>query len=263
MIDPRRTAIARFAEACAADPLVAAAFLGGSFATGTDDAFSDLDLYVVTEDDDYDSFFARREEFMLSWAEPVFLETTVDFEGFGFDMLHFVFADGVSGEVALGHRSNILALHGGPHQVLADKASLLDEVSFPLYEPSADERRSEIERALSWFWLDAIDLAKYLARGQLGPAQNLLAGMRRRCQLLGADDPSVNEQLLKTFVAANEAAIAAGAGELIAVHRRMGLAVAATLGLTYPTNLAAVAETKLRRATPGASGSAAEPERPA
>jgi Nucleotidyltransferase domain len=251
MTDPRRTAIARFTEACAADPLVAAAFLGGSFAAGTADAFSDLDLYVVTEDDDYEGFFARRDEFMRSWAEPVFVDTTVDFGGFGFDMLHFVLADGVSGEVALGRRSNMLALHGGPHDVLVDKASLLDQVSFPLYEPSADERRRQIERALYWFWLDAIELAKRLARGQLSAAQQMLANMRARCQLLvaaDADDASLDERLLETFVAADEAAIAAAAGELVDVHRRAGVAVAETVGLSYPTALAAVAETKLSSA---------------
>jgi Nucleotidyltransferase domain len=256
MTDPRRTTIARFTEACAADPLVAAAFLGGSFATGTADAFSDLDLYVVTEDDDYDRFLARHEEFMRSWAEPVFLDTTVDFEGFGFDMLHFVLVDGVSGEVALGHRSNVLALHGGPHEVLVDKASLLEQVSFPLYEPSADDRRRQIERALHWFWLDAIDLAKRIARGQVRAAQQLLASMRGRCELLVAtpesgvvDDAALKVRLLGTFVAADERAIAAAAGELVALHRRVGVGVAETLGLTYPTKLAAVAETKLRRAT--------------
>jgi hypothetical protein len=251
MTDPRRKAIARFTDACATDPLVAAAFLGGSFATGTADAFSDLDLYVVTEDDDYDSFFARRDEFVRSWAAPVFLDTTLDFGGFGFDMLHFVLADGVSGEVALGRRSNILALHGGPHQVLVDKASLLGEVSFPLYEPSADERRREIERALSWFWLDAIELGKHLTRGQLWAAQQMLASMRARCQMLVAapeSDASLNERLLETFVAADDALIAAAAGELVAVHRHAGLAIAETLGLAYPTELAAVAETKLSRA---------------
>jgi len=252
MTDPRRTAIARFTEACAADPLVAAAFLGGSFADRTADAFSDLDLYVVTEDDDYDGFLARREEFVRSWASPVFLDTTVDFGGFGFDMLHFVLADGVSGEVALGRRSNLLALHGGPHEVLVDKASLLDEVSFPLYEPSADERLREIERALSWFWLDAIELSKRLARGQLAAAQQMLASMRGRCRLLVAsaavDDASLDERLLATFVAADEAAIAAAAGELLDVHRRAGVAVAETVGLSYPAALAAVAETKLSSA---------------
>jgi hypothetical protein len=72
----------------------------------------------------------------------------VNFEGFGFDLLHFVLRDGVFGELALGHRDNLLALHGGPFEVLVDKAGLLEDVSFPLYEPSDEERRAGIEGAL-------------------------------------------------------------------------------------------------------------------
>lgn len=254
MTDPRSQAITRFAEACAADALVAAAFVGGSFAAGTPDEYSDLDLYVVTEDDDYDSFFARREDFVRTWSDAIFLDTTVDFEGFGFDMLHFVLADGVYGELALGHRSNLLALHGGPYEVLVDRASVLDGVTFPLHEPTPDERRRAIERALQWFWLDAIALAKALARGQLHAAQSALARMRERCRLLvatgdaGIDATSLNQRLLATFVAADADAIAAAAAQLVAVHRGVGAAVADSRGLAYPTDLAAVGEDTLRRA---------------
>jgi predicted nucleotidyltransferase len=249
--DPRAQAIARFAEACAADALVAAAFLGGSFAAATHDEFSDLDLYVVTEDEDYEVFFGRREDFVSSWSDPVFVETTVDFEGFGFDMLHFVLDGGVYGELAMGRRSNLLALHGGPHEVLVDKAALLDGVTFPLYEPEPDERVRAIERALHWFWLDAVELAKRLARGQLHAAQSALARMRDRCRLLvaaGSDSASADHRLLASFVAADANEIASAAGELIALHRSVGVPVADKTGLEYPARLASVAEGVLRRA---------------
>ena len=257
--EPRAHAIARFAEACAADALVVAAFLGGSFAAATDDEFSDLDLYLVTGDDDYDVFFRRREEFVRSWSDPVFLDTTADFEGFGFDMLHFVLACGVYGELAMGRRSNLFTLHGGPHEVLVDKAALLDGVTFPLYEPAPDERVREIERALRWFWLDAVELAKRLSRGQLQAAQSALARMRERCRLLvaaegeGSGATPASRRLLATFVAADANEIATAAAELVALHRTVGAAVADTLGLEYPARLASVAEGVLHRSA-GASG---------
>ena len=256
--EPRAQAIARFAEACAADALVVAAFLGGSFAAATDDEFSDVDLYLVTEDDDYDAFFGRREDFVRSWSDPVFLDTTADFEGFGFDMLHFVLACGVYGELAMGRRSSLFSLHGGPHEVLVDKAALLDGVTFPLYEPASEERLHEIERALRWFWLDAVELAKRLARGQLHAAESALSRMRERCRLLvamsdGSDATPLNHRLLATFVAANANEIAAAAAELVALHRSVGVAAAENLGLEYPARLASVAEGVLHRAA-GASG---------
>jgi len=37
----------RFVAACQADERVVAAFLGGSYARGTTDAYSDLDLYLA------------------------------------------------------------------------------------------------------------------------------------------------------------------------------------------------------------------------
>ena len=51
-----------------------AAFLGGSHATGRADAYSDLDLYLITTDAAYDEFFAGREEFVRRLGRPVFLE---------------------------------------------------------------------------------------------------------------------------------------------------------------------------------------------
>jgi Nucleotidyltransferase domain len=250
--DPRRDTVARFAAACAADALVIAAFLGGSFAAGTADAFSDLDLYVVTEDGDYDEFFVRREQFVRTWGDPVFLDTSVNFERFGFDMLHFVLADGVAGELALGHRGNLLALHGGPYQPLVDKVGLLAGVSFPLYEPSAAEQRAEVERHLDWFWLAALELAKFLARDRPRLVQRSLTAMRDHCAALaavtadaGKAGVDVNARLLETYVPAEAAAMRAAAEELVALHRTLGEAVAPSFGLTYPSELAALAEARL------------------
>ena len=46
----------RFVAACQADERVVAAFLGGSYARGTADAYSDLDLCLITTDEAYEDF---------------------------------------------------------------------------------------------------------------------------------------------------------------------------------------------------------------
>jgi predicted nucleotidyltransferase len=125
-------AIERFRVACARHRLVAAAFLGGSYAAGRARADSDIDLYLITTPEDYPTFIGGRREFMESWGEPVRLEDVWNFEGLGFDMVIFTLADGVEGELALGTTANLMKLHGGPHQVLIDKVGVLDGVSFPL-----------------------------------------------------------------------------------------------------------------------------------
>ena len=124
-------AVARFRTSCERNPLVVAAFLGGSYAAGTATDASDIDIYLVTAEDDYQAFFARRQDFMLTWAQPVRLTDVLNFEGLGFDMLDFELDDGVRGQLAVGHTGNFKALHGGPHEVLVDKIGLLAGVTFP------------------------------------------------------------------------------------------------------------------------------------
>ena len=51
----------RFLAACQADAHIVAAFLGGSYANGTADAHSDLDLYLITTDEAYAEFLAERD----------------------------------------------------------------------------------------------------------------------------------------------------------------------------------------------------------
>jgi predicted nucleotidyltransferase len=117
---------------CGAHPLVVAAFLGGSYAAGSARPDSDIDLYLITEPEDYATFIEGRLQFLRSWGDPTDLEDIWDFEGLGFDMTAFKLADGVHGEVAYGTTANFLTLHGGPHEVLVDKTGLLDGVTFPV-----------------------------------------------------------------------------------------------------------------------------------
>ena len=61
------------------------------------DAYSDLDRYLITTDEAYEDFFARREAFMRLLGEPVFLED------FGIpDIVFFIFPDGTEGELGFG-----------------------------------------------------------------------------------------------------------------------------------------------------------------
>jgi hypothetical protein len=125
-------AIERFRRSCTDHPLVVAAFLGGSYAAGNARPDSDIDLYLVTNREDYSMFIADRRRFIRSWGDPTHLEDIWNFEGLGFDMTTFTMKDGVCGEVAYATTANFLTMHGGPHEVLVDKAGLLDGVTFPL-----------------------------------------------------------------------------------------------------------------------------------
>ena len=127
-----RAAIAHFREACEREPLVVAAWLGGSFAAGRATEASDVDVYAVSYQRDYEALWNRRHRFVAAMGRAVRQDDHSNFEGLGFDLVHFELDDGVSGEIAFGHTGNFRSLHGGPHEVLLDRIGLLDGVSFPL-----------------------------------------------------------------------------------------------------------------------------------
>jgi predicted nucleotidyltransferase len=131
-IETCRVAIAHFAEACRRDQLVLAAFLGGSFAADTARDDSDVDVYVVSREENYPELWARRLDFVRAMGEIARARDFPDFEGLGFDLVHFELQGGVTGEVAFGHTGNFLNMHGGPYEVLVDRTGLLDGVTFPL-----------------------------------------------------------------------------------------------------------------------------------
>ena len=241
-----RASISRFRAGCAGDDAVVAAFLGGSHASGSSDDVSDLDLYVVTGQDAYADFFARREQFMRSWGDPLVLEDVVDFEGLGFDMLVFILRDGVWGEVALAHTANFMQTHGGPFEVLVDKIGLLAGVEFPLYVPSREERRAQVERAFAWFWIDLLNLNKLLARERRVSAADYLTKLRAHCLALlqAAEVSDVDLELaalLECLIATTRCAgldDMRAAGQLAELHRVVGRAVAPTVELAYPDEVA-------------------------
>jgi predicted nucleotidyltransferase len=67
-------ALERFVAACKEDTRVVAAFLGGSHAAGTADEYSDLDLCLIVDDQNYDTFFAERRAFLGRLGDAVFFE---------------------------------------------------------------------------------------------------------------------------------------------------------------------------------------------
>ena len=109
-----------------------AAFLGGSFAAGRAREDSDVDVYVISREEDYAELWARRLDFVAPMGVAALTSDHPDFEGLGFDIVHFELEDGVTGEVAYGHTGNFMAMHGGPYEVFVDRTGLLDGVVFPL-----------------------------------------------------------------------------------------------------------------------------------
>lgn len=169
----------RFREACLADERVIAAFIGGSYARGSTDSYSDLDYYLITTDEAYEDFLAGCKAFVRKLGETVFLE---DYHGDWGDFVFFIFADGTEGELGLGCESRFYHIHGGPYRVFLDKKHILEGVVFPSYEPAPAEQIESLRRLINWFWHDlSHHFITPMARGQLWSAYGGLEDLRLTC----------------------------------------------------------------------------------
>ena len=252
----------RFTTACQDDARIRAAFLGGSHGAGTADAYSDLDLYVIIADESYDQFFTDRDRFLGQLGEPVFRE---DFDGFGFDMIIFILADGVDGELVLERSSRADDLQSGPFVTIVDREGLLRERAFPIHLPSEAERADILRMALTWFWRDIMHFSRAVARDRLWAAYGYLEEMRHKCvdllTLAQGQDEETPEQfvpvngfavlervthdaelalLRSSFGPLERDALIAAAHALIEICQRLGPPLAEHYGLAYPDRLAAL-----------------------
>ena len=253
----------RFVAACQADERVVAAFLGGSYARGTADAFSALHLYLVTTDEAYDDFFARRQAFLRLLGEPVFME---DFNEYGFDMVNYIFADGTEGELVLGRESHLTHNHGGPDSVLLDKKGILAGVVFPWYEPAQAAQIETLHRLVYWFWHDlSHHFITAMARGQLWSAYGALEDLRLTCVNLARLRQNFQaaaegyekveraipvEQLAPlqaTFCPLERAALLQAALVIVRFYQELAPPLAQAHGITYPTDLERVVYSRLEQ----------------
>jgi Streptomycin adenylyltransferase len=171
-----QTLIDRFISACQADHRIVAAFLGGSYASGQADAWSDIDLGLVTTDDSYAQFLAEREAFVPQLGSPAFIED------FGHtNTIFFIFPDGTDAELGMGRESDFLNIHSGPYTVLLDKTGILDNVVFPYHHADPDEQHETLRRLIHWFWHDLTHLITALGRNQLWWAYGQIDELRGMC----------------------------------------------------------------------------------
>ena len=250
----------RFVAACQADARVVAAFLHGSYARGTADAYSDLDLGLITTDAAYEDFCAGREAFLQLLGEPVFLED------FGATVtVFFILADGTEGELAVGRESQFHHMHGGPYRVLLDKKHLLAGAVFPWHEPAQAEQVEMLRRLVCWFWHDLSHFTTAMARGQIWWAYGQLEVLRLQCVNLVrlrqnfsavADGYEKVEQaipveqlssLQATFCPLEQGAMLQAALVIVRFYRELAPLLARTHGITYPAALERVMYGRLEK----------------
>jgi predicted nucleotidyltransferase len=242
--------IARFVAACHADERVVAAFLGGSYARGHADAYSDLDLCLIATDDARDGLWAGRRAFIGLLGEPLFIED------FGGDLTaYFFLADGTEAELSFGRQSRFQEVHAGPYRVLVDKIGLLDGATFPWPEADQAKQTENLRHQIYWFWHDLSHFIAAMGRGQLWWGHGQLEILRRYCVNLArlredfsaeTDDYDKVDKavpanrlspLHATFVPMEQGPMLEAARAIVGFYRDLAPAMARTHGLSYPAEL--------------------------
>ena len=174
-----REAVRAFAVRTAVDDRVLAAFLGGSLASGTDDEFSDLDLYVVARPESYDALVSDHAGLLAAMGSTLYHHVTPDFEGLGFPMVHFALEGGVSGEIAICDQGSMMRTHGGPYEVLHDPEGILAGVVFPLLPiEGAAQDQAQLTQG-EQFHYELAKLVARVARSQTGGRGEAIRALRR------------------------------------------------------------------------------------
>ena len=246
----QRAVIDRFGAACEADGRVLAAFLGGSYARGEADAYSDLDFGLITANDAYEDFLAGRESFIRRLGDPVFLES--------FDRPHihfFILADGTECELAVGREGDFRQIHAGPYQVLLDKSGILRDVAFDRPQVDRAEQTESLRCLVAWFWHDLSHFIGAVGRGQLWWAQGQLEILRLVCVNLARLDedfsaaangyekvekavpPERLSPLEATVCALERDAMLQAAVAVVRFYREMARPLSRAHGIPYPDRL--------------------------
>jgi predicted nucleotidyltransferase len=252
-----------FVAACEADARVVAATLYGSYAQGTADTYSDLDIGLITTDAAYEDFVADRAAFLRLLGEPLFLE---DFDHP--NSVFFIFSDGAEGELSLGRESQFNHNYGEPYRVLLDKTNILAGAVFPPCQPAQAEQIETLRRLVAWFWHDLSHFTTAMARGQLWWAYGQLEALRLYCVNLvrlrqnfldadvGAEGYFKVEQALPgaqlsplqaTYCPLEQGAMVQAALVIVQFYQELAPLLARTHDIPYPAELDRVMSDRLER----------------
>lgn len=248
--DTQQTIIDRFVAACQADERMLAATLYGSYATNAADAYSDLDLALITSDESYGGFIEAREAFVRWLGEPLLLED------FGHpNILLVIFSDGTEVELAFGRESDFNHMFSGAYRALLDKKRILADAVFAEPKPQQVEQIETLRRLIYWFWHDLSHFIAAMGRGQLWWAYGQLDELRLMCVNLahmrhnffsGWSGYDKLEQALAveglsslqaTFPPMEESAMLKAALVMLEFYREVAPSLAQTHAIPYPVDL--------------------------
>ena len=244
------------------DDRIVGLLLYGSRASGKADAYSDMDVGVITTDSASEEVIRDRASLIGPVGEPLFQE---DFDEPA--NAHVILADGAAFEFIVRPIGKVA--DDGPHRIVLDKdgrlgAALARKAAAPAVAAASDE---DVRRQIHYFWHEVEHVATALGRHQLTWAHGGLEEMRAIClrrarasarvepedeepywKVDGTLDEAFLTRLRATIVPAEPEAMRSAAGELIEVYRSLARPLAERRGLAYPERLDALVSARLHHA---------------
>ena len=258
-----RAFVNRFVEICQEDERVAAAFLGGSYAKGYADAYSDVDLCVMTTDQAFEEFFKERETFLRQLGDLIFLE---DFDVP--DIAFYIFADDTEGELYFCSESRLDHIHSGPFMILLDKKNILSEAIFSPFEPHDSEQLQKLHGQIYGFWHELSHFITAMGRNQFWWARGQLEALRSKCVNLARLkhnflDPDIGDEayfkienvmpveqlsaLRETFCPMEKGAMLNAVMVIVHFYQELAPSLAHEHGIKYPQGLERVMMDRLQK----------------
>ncbi|MHB8624890.1 MAG: nucleotidyltransferase domain-containing protein [Aggregatilineales bacterium] len=173
----RDTLLARMVALLSADPRVCAAWLFGSLGRGDEDDLSDIDVWVIVDDEHAEAVKAARREFVTKIAEPLLIE----------EAPHNAPPDGAYLCVLYPGQSGPHAIdwYWQPHTVAQFPSGcrlLFDRVGIPAVPPekpmSSNEHAAAVSERADFFWVMVNVAAKTIARRQSWAALGHITAIR-------------------------------------------------------------------------------------
>ena len=184
----RDTTLARIVGRLQRDDRVVAVWLTGSFGRDEADAWSDYDLHVAIEDDEFEIWWAERKELFDSIAPVVFVQADKPSNaqaGANFQLVYFsgpVEVDWNVGPVSQATMPITSKVLFARRDIPLTPTPKLDDV----------ERRQELQRAVDFFWTMTPIAVKYCGRATTTEAADqidlMLRGLTRAWWLLHNSD---------------------------------------------------------------------------
>ena len=254
----------KISEALSSDNRVRALFVGGSFAADKANRYSDLDLYIVVDNEQYQQFVDDRLK-MAQRVAPVLFHGDVLMD---FHLFIVIFENMVKADLGIAPVSNFAHIHTGPFKVLLDRDNLLDGVDFA-EKVSRQSLRNELAEIAKWFWYDIFAIAGEMRKDDFWTAHLVIERAREklarlmsiRCapqneprgyNKLGRSVPPQDlAPLAKTFYRFDEKEMWESVNTMVDIFEKEARFLCGKYGISYPqhlhTNVRTYFQTELRR----------------